>query len=124
MRVPQQQSRQNPQETLRGLERVIPGHILSHKAHNHRRSPQGDLGFHLWMQGLIWRLAHRIPQRPNPLDRYLDVIARCQWPHSSRGSREHHIAREQGHNLGDIPDDVIQGEDENPGARRLFHNAV
>src|SRR5690242_17143100 len=63
-------------------------------------------------------------QGSNSLDCYLNLIAGRERPNSSRCTREHDVARQQRHNLGDVPDDVVQRENEDSGVRGLLTDAI
>src|SRR6185312_16891875 len=53
-----------------------------------------------------------------------NLVPSDHYPYPSRRSGQDDVAGQQGHDLGDVPDYVIQGEDENLGIRGLFDHAI
>src|SRR5699024_10428605 len=62
---------------------------------------------------------HRIAQHPDALDVDLDGLTVDDRPHTGRGAGQDHIARQQGHHLGDPRDDLGHGVDQRSGVSVL-----
>ena len=66
----------------------------------------------LFGRGIERGLGDRVAQGPEPLDGDLHRITLLHRTDAARGSGEDDVSRQQGHDVGEVADEIGDGEDE------------
>ena len=104
MRIAHQSSQQNPQETLTAAGFACTREIIVSSSRNYKMT----LVFSLSRNNLTGTpLLHRVTQGSNPFHRYRHIVTRSKRPYSCRRTCEHNITGQQGHHLGNMPDNQV-----------------